>query len=423
MEENRWEHQEQAVRCFLREEKGILEMATGTGKTRTAIRIMKELFCQGAIDQAIVITMGNDLLAQWHRELLTHYKEAILFRWYGGYREFARFSLTGFPCKILLLSMIPEHMETVLRKMREKGSRTLLVFDEVHRAGAVMSRKKLVPYLDSYRFRLGLSATPFREYDEEGTEFLESSIGPVIFRFGLEDAIRKGILCRFRYLTLPYELTAEEKKKKQKIIAKYAKMREVQHVAEEDMYRELARVNKLASQKLSEFQKLLEVHPEILERCIIFVETREYGLGLQRILLRHTYRFHTYYGRDDSSNLIRFADGQIQCLITCKKISEGIDIHSVKHIVLFSSDRGKLQTMQRIGRSLRKEETNSDKTAVIVDFIYRGMVNEDTTADQERARWLTGLSASGKDGEHEAEPGITGCTDRRNREHEGNGRI
>ncbi len=393
MEKNNWIHQDKAIDCFLREESGILEMATGTGKTRTAIRIMETLFRENKVDQILVLTYGNDLLEQWYRELLLRCQDTILFRWYGNYNEFSRFQITKAKEKIILISREGERIKYVLGRLKDLGERTLLVFDEVHGAGSEGFRKAVENEIQFFHYRLGLSATPIREFDQEGSVFLEKAIGPVIFHFDIADAIKNGILCCFRYIPLHYQLTSEEKKKKQNIIAAYEQKRK-KGIAfqEEDLYRDLARVNKLAINKISLFQEYIQKEPQILERCIIFVETREYGLALQKMLLSYIYKFHTYYGNDDSSNLRKFARGQIDCLITCKKISEGIDIQSVKNIVLFSSDRSKLATTQRIGRSLRKSPADREKVASIVDFIYDSGKSEDVTADSEREQWLTELS-------------------------------
>ncbi len=393
MEKNNWIHQDKAIDCFLREESGILEMATGTGKTRTAIRIMETLFRENKVDQILVLTYGNDLLEQWYRELLLRCQDTILFRWYGNYNEFSRFQITKAKEKIILISREGERIKYVLGRLKDLGERTLLVFDEVHGAGSEGFRKAVENEIPFFHYRLGLSATPIREFDQEGSVFLEKAIGPVIFHFDIADAIKNGILCCFRYIPLHYQLTSEEKKKKQNIIAAYEQKRK-KGIAfqEEDLYRDLARVNKLAINKISLFQEYIQKEPQILERCIIFVETREYGLALQKMLLSYIYKFHTYYGNDDSSNLRKFARGQIDCLITCKKISEGIDIQSVKNIVLFSSDRSKLATTQRIGRSLRKSPADREKVASIVDFIYDSGKSEDVTADSEREQWLTELS-------------------------------
>ncbi|MGQ3050895.1 MAG: DEAD/DEAH box helicase family protein [Roseateles sp.] len=69
-EDERWAHQRKAVAAFLTEPHGVLQMATGTGKTRTALQIASTLLQQRAIDTIIVSTEGNDLLDQWCGELL-----------------------------------------------------------------------------------------------------------------------------------------------------------------------------------------------------------------------------------------------------------------------------------------------------------------------------------------------------------------
>lgn len=396
-----WRHQDEAIQSFLQTGQGILEMATGTGKTRTAMRIIQELFDSAAITQVLIIMYGNDLLEQWYKELLLYFLDVRICRWYGGKNEFSRFQMGSCDRKILLLSREGERVRDVLDRLEKRGGslevreKTLLIFDEVHGAGSEAFRDCLSGILSKYRYRLGLSATPIREFDEEGTAFIMKEIGPVVYTFGLKEAIERGILCEFSYDTISYELTEEEKNKKQKIIAAHEARRKMgQPVNEEDLYRDLARVNKLAVNKILLFQEYISGHPAILERCILFVETKEYGLALQKMLLAHTYNFHTYYSEDDYGNLERFAQGKLQCLITCRKISEGIDIRSVRNIVLFSSDRGHLVTTQRIGRSLRRNPVEPDKRARVVDFICDcgKRKTEDTTADQERADWLRELS-------------------------------
>ena len=332
--------------------------------------------------------------------LLLNIPKAFLFRYYEGYCDFSRFLFVNGAEKILLLSREPRRVKKVLTKIAENATRTLLIFDEVHGAGAMEFREVVGGLLGVYPYRLGLSATPIREFDAEGTQFLENEIGPVIFQFNLAEAIRRGILCHFYYIPLYYTLTVREKRKKQSIISVYEKKRKNGDIfLEEEMYRKLARVNKLAENKLLLFDEYLKEHPEILKNCIIFVETREYGLEVQKILLKYMYKFHTYYGDDDKINLIKFAKEKMDCLITCRKISEGINIHSVRNIVLFSSDRSRLTTIQRIGRSLRRGN-NDEKEATVIDFVYspENQKEGDITADQEREKWLTDLSKIREEG-------------------------
>lgn len=232
-----------------------------------------------------------------------------------------------------------------------------------------------------------------RDYDDYGNNFIQTEIGDIIYRFTLEDAIRKGILCPFFYMPIYYELTDRERNRKRKIIASYEIKRKTGTDFDENkLYRDLAKINKTAEKKIPLFESLIIEKPELLERCIIFVETKEYGMELQKMLIHYTSHFHTYYAEDTKDNLSRFGNGQIECLITCKKISEGIDIRSVKNIVLFSSDKGRIVTIQRIGRSLRRNPEDPSKIASVVDFIYKGSSADDITTDQKRMVWLARLA-------------------------------
>ena len=104
---------------------------------------------------------------------------------------------------------------------------------------------------------------------------------------------------------------------------------------------------------------------------------------------------------DEKSRLDDFAEGRIECLLTCKKISEGIDISSVTNIFLFASDRSKLVTTQRIGRALRLDKRNPSKKATVIDFILEDAAENDNNADQERKDWLTGLSETRRNEDEE----------------------
>src|SRR5690242_18077665 len=61
-------------------------MATGTGKTRTALSIMVELLERGLARTFIVVAYGTDLLDQWHRELVRRTSLPI-FRTYERHHE------------------------------------------------------------------------------------------------------------------------------------------------------------------------------------------------------------------------------------------------------------------------------------------------------------------------------------------------
>lgn len=393
---SKWVHQDIAVKTFLEKEHGILAMATGTGKTVTAMKIINKLFDSGEIRRVVITMYGNDLLDQWAIQIRENYKNKQINYHYASQKMMKDFVMHP-DDSILILSRDARNLSKLLdlfdRLPGDYRNDTLFVFDEVHGAGSNTFVENLSGRLSPYRYRLGLSATPEREYDEAGNDFLLNEIGEVIFEFTLQDAIQKGILCEFNYIPLPYVLSDEEKLKKRKIIAAFnAKKESGEPVDEKDMFTQLALVNKTAVNKLEEFESLISQRPELLQKCIIFVQTMEYGAKLQEILFRYSDKYHTYYADDEKINLENFAAGKIDCLLTCKKVSEGIDISSVTNIILFSSDRSRLVTTQRIGRALRLDKNNPEKKATVVDFVIEDSEENDNNADADRAEWLTDLS-------------------------------
>lgn len=392
----KWRHQDEARKTFLQAERGVLNMATGTGKTRTALSILKELFEHDQIDTGIVCTDGTDLLNQWFGELLTTRKDIgrniRVFRHYSTYKESQEFDLN--PRNAILLCS-REPVAAALRKLSAKqGHRTLLIHDEVHGLGSPGNRARLSGLSDHIRYRLGLSATPDREYDTDGNIFIEQHIGPLLMTFGLKEAIERGILAPFNYYPLSFHLTSEDRERLKAVYSrKAAREAAGQPMSETEMWIEIARVYKTSPAKIPVFATFIASHQELLKRCIVFVETMEYGEDVLDIIHKYRPDFHTYFSGEDAETLKRFAYGELECLITCHRLSEGIDIRSLSTVILFSSERARLETIQRIGRCLRSDPDDPDKKANIVDFIReRNEGDTEPTADEDRRDWLVELS-------------------------------
>lgn len=399
--ERKWRHQGEATDAFVEAERGVLNMATGTGKTRTALRIARKLVAEGEVATIIVTTDGTDLLKQWHAELLALRGELPGYRLYADfdqYREVQEFTL-GPTEAILLVSRRAmagrDPLAVALRALSpEEQRRTLLVHDEVHKLGSPSNRTNLGGLSDGIRFRLGLSATPEREYDTEGNDFITEHIGPEIYRFELEDAIRRGILAPFDYHALSYTPTAEDRERLRDVYRrKAARALAGEPMSDQELWTELARVYKTSEAKLPIFRAFIDRRPELLRRCIIFVETIDYAQAVLDIVHSHRPDFHTYFGGEDAETLRRFARGDLECLITCHRVSEGIDIQSLSSVVLFSSARARLETIQRMGRCLRSDPQDPGKVANVVDFVRESdPENAEETADEERADWLSELA-------------------------------
>lgn len=394
----RWRHQDEAVAAFMANPAGILEMATGTGKTRTAIKILSRLIQDQAIDSAIVTMEGTDLLEQWAAELDTWNLDGgprwLIYRHFGRQHEMGDYVVDPYQALIVVSRA---QLPRLLPRIGPFKPRTFIIHDEVHGLGTPSLVSGLAGMHSGFGYKVGLSATPDRAYDQAGNDFIATELGPTLYSFPLEKAIARGVLSEFDYRPLEYELTAGDRDRlKQVYSKKAARAREGNPMSNEEVWTEIAKVYKTAEMKPQVFAEHLRDNAEILSRSIVFVETREYGERILETIHERTHRYRTYYAEDDRDHLIAFARGEIDCLITCHRISQGIDIRSLNTVILFASARAKLETIQRIGRCLRIDPENPDKRALVIDFVRREEEQDDggiPNADQERCAWLTRLAA------------------------------
>ena len=395
--QRKWRHQDDALAEFMKARAGVLAMATGTGKTLTALKIDAELRERKLLHSTIIAAYGTDLLDQWHGELVKHDPVDLVYRAYETHYEADKFRLSKRPA--CLITNRRKLAEIIPRLSPERVAETLIICDEVHGFGESGLVASLDGKLRQFPYRLGLSATPTREYDDHGNDFIEREIGPVIFRFEIHEAIRRGILCELDYHAIEFQYSSVDRAEVQAAFARQ-RGRETEGDADrKQLYMDLARVKKLSKEKVPLFEDYVAHNPSILRRCILFVEQADYGALLQPLLLRERIEFHTYYGDDDRENLKRFARGELDCLIACKRISEGIDIQSVNNIVLFATARAPIETVQRVGRCLRIDPKNATKRAKVVDFIKSNDDDEPLppdaplSTDDKRRTWFQGLAA------------------------------
>lgn len=395
-EDPKWRHQTEAVDAFLAKRAGVLEMATGTGKTRTTLKILDRLIADGAIEAAVIAMDGTDLLDQWSAELdawvLKTGKRWLIYRHFERHKALGAFALD--PERAILVISRGQLEKVLGRLSREQRRKMIIVHDEVHGLGVPSLVESLRGEHPQFGWRLGLSATPDRAYDEDGNVFLAAEIGPTIFQFPLELAIERGVLSPFDYLPLEYELTDGDRQRLKDVRSKQAaRAREGNPMSNEEVWTEISKVYKTAEMKPEIFRNYIKSDPSILKNSIIFVETKEYGNALLEDIHNYTTRYRTYYAEDDRDHLVQFARGEIDCLITCHRISQGIDIQALETVVLFASARAKLETIQRIGRCLRSDPTNPGKRARVIDFVRpAGAGDKIPNADQDRFAWLTKLS-------------------------------
>jgi len=400
-DQSKWRHQDDALAAFMRARAGVLAMATGTGKTRTALKIDAELRERALVRFTIIAAFGTDLLDQWYDELVRHDSVDLIYRSYEKHYEYDKFRLSKRPA--CLLTNRRNLAEIIPRLQSDRINQTLIICDEVHGFGESSLVASLDGKLRQFPYRLGLSATPTREYDDYGNNFIEREIGPVIFRFEIDEAIKRGILCELDYHPIEFQYSDEDRIDVKAAFARQSVRESDGNNDRKHLYMDLARIKKLSKQKVPLFECYVSRDPDILKRCILFVEQASYGSLLQPLVLKKRIKYHTYYGDDDRENLKRFARGELDCLIACKRISEGIDIQSINNIVLFATAKAPIETVQRVGRCLRIDPNNENKRAKVIDFIRSNDDNEPLppdaplSTDNKRRDWFQELSAVRKE--------------------------
>ena len=241
------------------------------------------------------------------------------------------------------------------------------VIDEVHRAGAIEASKILE--LESGP-RLGLSATPERAGDPEGTARILDYFGGIVPPpFTLNDAIAAGALTQYSYHVYRIDLTADEQERwsdlTKKISVQYARMKSKKGNTE-DLQRKLkvdlirrARIVKAASNKVEAAVKIVNENYTVGSRWIVYCDDQT-QLGQIRdaiggSIVEKVYEYHSAMTGSRENTLAVFERyGGIVVSIRC--LDEGVDIPAVDTALILASSRNPREYVQRRGRVLRKHK-------------------------------------------------------------------
>jgi len=199
-ESGKFGHQGEAVRAWEAAGGcGLIEMATGAGKTITALVCGQRLHLRSGKPLAIVISCPTiPLVEQWSKACAEFGLRSIApdsDRTISSSMAYANalHELKGRPAPAAIAMPVTNHrvasapfQELLRRRANEDGIDVLHIGDEAHTLGAERFKQS---NRDFARYRLGLSATPMRKFDEVGTERLLEYFGSIVYRFGLERAI------------------------------------------------------------------------------------------------------------------------------------------------------------------------------------------------------------------------------------------
>jgi superfamily II DNA or RNA helicase len=248
--------------------------------------------------------------------------------------------------------------------------RVLLIADEVHNLGAGRALELLS---DRFAGRLGLSATPERWKDEEGTEALFDYFGGVVFSFTIREAIAAGVLCPYVYEPVLVPLAGDE------LVEYSALMSQVERVATlsdaaatGELARLLARRATILNEAAGKTRAVREQLATAGQAWTLFYCASRTQLGAVVDLVLESGRTVRVFTAEEDRHtrqqlLTEFADRKIAVLAAMRALDEGVDIPETREAHILASSGNPREFIQRRGRVLRP--ALGKQLARIVDYI------------------------------------------------------
>lgn len=379
--------------------RGILSMATGSGKTITAFSSIAKLSKKIPHLAVIVVVPYQHLLEQWAEEAKIF---NIIFikcfesskKWFVPLsNEVTRFN---FFQKDYLFIIVTNSTYTTkkFQTLASELTSLLLIVDEAHNFGATNIRKL---YLDNAKYRLGLSATPERHLDEEGSDAIKDYLGKIIFEYTLEDAIKTGKLTPYKYFPVLVHLTEDEEVAYIELSKKISSIAQYQNDDNSAYLNSLlikrARIIASAENKIEVLKNLIKDENLIysafnLFYCAAKIDDEEDGAmrmvdKVNKTLTELGMQVKNFTSFDAASNIERrtlideLKEQTIDGLVAIRCLDEGVDIPAIKRAFIMSSSSNPKEFIQRRGRVLRKSEGKS--FAEIYDFI---VIPRSTASDE-----------------------------------------
>ncbi len=270
----------------------------------------------------------------------------------------------------------------------------LLIGDEVHNLGAPTLRRALPEHA---AYRLGLSATPERQFDPVGSSELNRYFGDPVFTFTLADAIRAGALVPYRYHPVLVSLSEDEQEKYQQLTERIARLAagqddlvpESAHGPLQMALFERARLIGRATAKVPALQQLMAPLRDTTHNLVYCADSPYDPKGepsqldaVVTALGRHlAMRVNTYTHEtspsDRDERRRRLASGDLQALVAIRCLDEGVDIPEAQRGFILASTTNPRQFVQRRGRLLRRSP--GKRRAELYDFL---VIPPDVSSDQ-----------------------------------------
>ncbi|ORT99294.1 DNA-repair protein [Anaerovibrio sp. JC8] len=394
-------YQEEAVEKWKNNgRKLLLQLATGTGKTRTAIGCIKIVLLDNRKPLIVVACPQVTLSGQWKADIdkldIPVDKSLVINGNVHGWpntlqKELLKLSV-GLYKNIIIYTTHQVCSSTkflgVIESSKFTRIKKFFIGDEVHGMGAAKTRNGLI---DGYDYRLGLSATPQRWFDDAGSNLIFEYFGNDSYEFTIRDALNninpvtgRTFLVNYYYHPCFISLTETELQEYKKLTDKIIKIG--RYASDNDDFLQMLRfqranIEKNAENKYEKLENILgELGNEITD-TIIFVSDAQIDEVI-RLLGKHhiactkftqeqgTIPMDKYDGLSERDYIIKlFKERKYQVLVAIKCLDEGIDIPSADTAIIMASSTNPREYVQRIGRIIR--QAPGKRQANIYDMILK----------------------------------------------------
>ena len=408
------EYQKQAFEKWKNnKQKGLFAMATGTGKTITSLNCLLEIFNKLGYYKAIILVPTITLVEQWEIECKKFNFNTIIKvcskynNWKSEVANLRLLEMTNPDNKLsyIIISTYASFVRSnVFMELNQfPKNKLLLIADEAHNMGGSLMANRLNDI--KYLRRIGLSATPERQFDDAGNCKLMNFFGcenGYTFEYSMAEAIEKGALCRYYYYPHIVKLTDDEMTEYVELTKKIVKIMGFQDSESQERLKMLLlkrkRIIHKASNKLYVFHQIIKqrmAEKGNLKYTLVYVPEGnkpdnfeadiydQYDTITSDPESEHMIDDFTRIVRDMDSHIIvrqftseskerdvmlkEFADGSIDVFVSMKCLDEGVDVPRSELAIFCASTGNPRQFIQRRGRVLR---THKDKRfAVIHDLI------------------------------------------------------
>lgn len=414
------DYQKEAYERWKIKQKGLFAMATGTGKTLTSLNCLLKIYNKFHFYKAIILVPTITLVDQWEEECKKfNFRHIIKVnsknpKWKSELdrvKTKESFKIDGEePSFIIIATYASFARENIFRELIDFSKTTtrqmLLIADEAHNMGA----GRILDRLEGVKFarRIGLSATPERQFDDSGNQAIMNFFGcenEYTFEFSMQEAIDKGYLCRYKYYPHIVHLNDAEMSEYMRIslkLAKFFNLEKASFPKGDDILMKLLLKRKRIIHKAKEkeliFQQIIQERYAgrgNLKYTLVYVpegsrpddDTADmfdstetindddysenlidtYTKIVQDVSRTTTVKKFISGIKERNDILEKFAKGEIEVLISMKCLDEGVDVPRSEMAIFCASTGNPRQFIQRRGRILR---THPDKhMAIIHDLV------------------------------------------------------